>query len=142
MKPSFRASRPYIKASSSRWIKVTLFSPTIPTINIVIPPRSLCTVLFVGGPGTNSTVHNDLGGMTIFIVGMVGEKSVTLIHRDDEALMYGLEARKEGFMSSDDNQFYPLAHLARSWHHVVVPGDVLVMPPRTVSDNQTGLSKE
>jgi hypothetical protein len=98
--------------------------------------------LFVGGPGTNSTVHNDLGGMTIFIVGMVGEKSVTLIHRDDEALMYGLEARKEGFMSSDDNQFYPLAHLARSWHHVVVPGDVLVMPPRTVSDNQTGLSKE
>lgn len=89
--------------------------------------------LFIGGPGTNSTVHNDLGGMTIFIVGMVGEKSVTMIHRDAEEYMYGLEARKNGAMSLEDMDIHPLAHLARSWHHVIVPGDVLVMPPRLVS---------
>jgi len=89
--------------------------------------------LFIGGPGTNSTVHNDLGGMTIFIVVMVGEKSVTLIHRDQEELMYGMDARKNGMMSADDMDIHPLAQLTRSWHHVLVPGDVLVMPPRTVS---------
>ena len=88
--------------------------------------------LFIGGSGTSSKIHNDLGGMTIFLIGMVGEKSVTLIHRDDEHMLYGMEARKNGLMEEADFSKKPLSYLSRTWHHIVLPGDVLVMPPRTI----------
>jgi hypothetical protein len=56
--------------------------------------------LFIGGPKTNSKIHNDRGGMTILITCLVGRKKFTLIHRDDESLLRSMDARKEGPMSS------------------------------------------
>jgi len=84
--------------------------------------------VFMGGRQTQSRMHNDLGGFSIFITVLVGAKDVLMVHRDDEHLMYGMHRNYE-LLNGDD---FPLAAGARVWRHVVVPGDVLVMPPRTI----------
>lgn len=88
--------------------------------------------LFIGGPGTNSKLHNDKGGMTILISCLVGEKRFTLIHRDDELLLKQMDVRRDGAMNSRDINLNPQAFLARTWQCVIQPGDVLVIPPRTI----------
>jgi hypothetical protein len=84
--------------------------------------------LFMGGARTQSRLHNDPGAMTILIAALVGAKEVWMVHRDDERFTSGMALD----LREPDLRAHPLAAAARVWRHVLVPGDVLVLPPRTL----------
>ena len=75
-------------------------------------------------------MHNDPGGMGIFIAPICGKKELTLIHRNDASRLY--EMAPWDIDGGELNfQKYPMLQFVRVWRHVLEPGDVAYLPAGT-----------
>lgn len=82
--------------------------------------------LFMGSKGTQTPLHQDQGGLAVLITCLSGHKAVTMVHRDDASRLNNGNADVGGRTFTLEE--YPQVAFARTWHCVIGPGDVLVMP--------------
>jgi hypothetical protein len=83
--------------------------------------------LFMGRANTATNMHSDLGGLGVIIAPILGEKEVTMVHRDDSSIVY--DCRLDPLKPDLDK--FPLFAYARVWRHTLQVG---------VGKNTTGIT--
>ena len=102
----------------------------LPGLFICVLGENPFQYIFAGAPSTASIMHNDPGGMGIFIAPICGKKELTLIHRNDASRLY--EMAPWDIDGGELNfQKYPMLQFVRVWRHVLEPGDVAYLPAGT-----------